>query len=89
MADGSRRSAQEREEARREREAARAAREASERSDYGDGDGSGDAPAIDEPLISPRGDAHATADDAHVPDDEPLAQEPAAENGTQPGGPPI
>jgi UPF0755 protein len=103
MADGSRRSAQEREEARREREAARVAREASRRpDDDGNGDsdeirvGPDDAPLVDEPLVSPRADAHVpagdantTADDAHLPDDDPRRQEPTASNGAQPGGPPI
>ncbi len=102
MADGSRRSAQEREEARREREAARAARDASQRPDHDDHDshevgvGPDDAPGADQPLVSPRGEALAPTDDsdtsadhAHVPDDEPRQQEPPAGNGTQPGGPPI
>ena len=97
MADGSRRSAQEREQARREREAARAARDASERSDDEDDGGTpGDAPGADEPLVSPRGetsvpvdDSAPTAGDPHLSDDEPLRQEPTAGNGTQPGGPPI
>ena len=54
MADGSRRTAQEREEARREREAARAARDASQRAATDSGDnGDGDErarPSADEPM---------------------------------------
>ena len=80
MADGSRRTAQQREEARREREAARAARDASRRADYDDdsnGNGHDEAGAIDEPLVQPRVDVEAPADGDH----EPLPQERSAENG--------
>ena len=77
MADGSRRSAQEREDARREREAARAAREASQRSgDGGNGHG-GDEPGAtgepgvaNEPLVRPR-------------DDVVTPVEPAGEHGAE------
>jgi UPF0755 protein len=101
MADGSRRTAQEREEARLEREAARAARDASRPGDHSDDNGGGhhepaatDEPSvIDEPLIQPRDDNHAPADGGHEPDVEPLQQERTVENGhgdgASPGGPPI
>jgi UPF0755 protein len=95
MADGSRRTAQEREEARREREAARAAREASQAAGYDDetdADSDGDdvdAGAVDEPLVQPREDVHAPADDLRAPDGEPGRPEPMSENGDLPGSPPI
>jgi UPF0755 protein len=97
MADGSRRTAQEREEARLEREAARAARDASRRAGNGDdngGDNGGghhepdvvDGPSvIDEPLIQPRDDDHAPTDAGHDPDAEPLQQERTVENGHDDG----
>jgi UPF0755 protein len=95
MADGSRRTAQQREEARLEREAARAARDASRRANYGDdnGDGHTEPGVIDEPLIQPRDDDHAPAHDGHEVDAEPLQQERTVENGhddeAQDGSPPI
>ena len=93
MADGSRRTAQEREEARLEREAARAARDASRQADNGDDNGGGhhepdvvDGPSvIDEPLIQPRDDDHAPTAAGHEPDAEPLQQERTVENGHDDG----
>ncbi len=94
MADGSRRTAQEREEARREREAARVAREASQPAGYDDENGgshsdSDAAGAIDEPLVQPRDNAPAPADEVREPDSDSLQHDRISENGDVPGGPAI
>ena len=94
MSDGSNRTAQEREEARREREAARAARAGSVRSGHDDENSDGhdaaasgrhDAPGVaDEPLVQSRDqpdarDAHALS--VGVDEPEPLAQVRSAGDG--------
>jgi UPF0755 protein len=94
MADSSRRTAQQREEARREREAARAAREASQAGGYDDenGDSLSDgepAGALDEPLVQARDDAPVTADEVREPDGDSPQHDRIAENGDLPSGPAI